>query len=949
MVEEVVTSLPATKDEQVGSMANPPAEKKDPFEKLMDGKRGGAPLTHFAKEARAGKAVEPSDVSPHIKMFAKRHLQKVGSSASAPFSSEETANMPAGQAHRKMVSLPTIPAPGRGSTANLSQKVIASAPDITRMDFVIAGPGIGSTRTLSTATTEDGRRGSSQVVGPSGLHHSQGPSNPGSRRSTLVFQGKNAMVNSVSRRMSSTVDPAQLPGMIAARSGTPRSSITSSHIQSRQSVAARSDVSASALPSGTPTLERPTILMYPRKEVLMQSNTSLQQVGGSPSRVGSVTSVNRTGSSARVGSHGNLKGMAAFRNPSTNVRSGLSVSASTGALAQPSSTRSSVAQREGEDKVIGSPRIATRYASTGYVPTTVGSAPASSVPIAGGSKRSSLRPPSELDIPEDLRELSAKSSLEDEEIMEGRKPVRTATAHESVGGAFDSRPMSVVGEMEDSYRNNPDYYEYLMLCQRHASSNFIHKIDSSEVVWRNEATPIKMIGRYLLGDQVGKGAFGKVKEGLCSETLQRVAVKIINKKRVRKMQGGLESVVREIKLLRRLKHVNAITLIDVYCKVEDEDSNVGVFNWFSTIEEEPITWKFEDGTEEDRPVDILKWYLIFEYCPCSLQTLLEQSEGHKLPPSRASWFFTQLIEGLAYLHSQGLIHRDIKPGNMLITPDNMLKISDFGIAEQFNGYDGAPMTISSFAGTHQFLSPEIAEGTAPVAGEPADVWACSITLYNMLSGRYPFEFDEDGNLLILYEKIMAATFDMPADFPPEAQDLIYGMLRKDPKERLTTNEILSHPWTRTCFTEAMKRPPPVLAYPITASEAGTPTPTELPSASPLGKSVTSTTRSTTTTSNIKSDNGTRKPAITQVTPCETTLIPFLEELFADEIEDELQKFGKMDEVFGDTFHETGESSSGGTPGKRKLKSWLKNMFSTKHGGSTNSIASVKSGKSTKKL
>ncbi|KAJ3152062.1 Serine/threonine-protein kinase stk11 [Irineochytrium annulatum] len=200
----------------------------------------------------------------------------------------------------------------------------------------------------------------------------------------------------------------------------------------------------------------------------------------------------------------------------------------------------------------------------------------------------------------------------------------------------ESRPTSTVGPIDEGYLDNPDYYEYLLLCQRHASSNFIQKIDSSEVVYTTPETIVKMIGPYLLGDQIGKGAFGKVKEGICSETLQRVAVKIINKKRLRKTQHGVENVLREIKLLRRMKHKNIVTLIDVYCKVEDDEGNVGVFNWFSTIEDEPITWTYDDGTEVDRKVSVLKWYLVFEYCPCSLQMLLDQAEGHKLDSSQAN-------------------------------------------------------------------------------------------------------------------------------------------------------------------------------------------------------------------------------------------------------------------------------------------------------------------------
>ncbi|KAJ3268391.1 Serine/threonine-protein kinase stk11, partial [Blyttiomyces sp. JEL0837] len=240
---------------------------------------------------------------------------------------------------------------------------------------------------------------------------------------------------------------------------------------------------------------------------------------------------------------------------------------------------------------------------------------------------------------------------------------------------------------------------------------------SADIVYGNDAPTVKIIGPYLLGEKIGKGAFGKVKEGLCTETLQRVAVKIINKKRLRKVPNGVENALREIKLLRRMKHTNIITLIDVYCKVEDDEGNVGVFNWFASIEEEPIIWTYDDGTQGEKKVEVLKWYLVFDYCPCSLQTLLEQAEGNKLSLYTAHKFFVQLIDGLSYLHSKSIIHRDIKPGNMLITADGVLKISDFGVAEQFSLYDPGPISCEAFSGTHQFLSPEIAEGAPEFLGE----------------------------------------------------------------------------------------------------------------------------------------------------------------------------------------------------------------------------------------
>ncbi|KAI9323914.1 hypothetical protein DFJ73DRAFT_875011 [Zopfochytrium polystomum] len=273
-------------------------------------------------------------------------------------------------------------------------------------------------------------------------------------------------------------------------------------------------------------------------------------------------------------------------------------------------------------------------------------------------------------------------SLRQKELIYEQRPGELPGERESEVG---EERISKIGSLpEPNSRENQDYYDYLMLAQRHASSNFIHKIGSNEII--------------------GRGAFGKVKEGLCTETLQRVAVKIINKKRLRKVPNGIENALREITMLRRLKHKNVVTLIDIYCKVEDDEGSVGIFNWFSNIEEDAILWTYDDGTEVQKKVVILKWYLVFEYCPCSLQTLLEQSEGKKLPPATAHKF--QLL----------WTDRDIKPGNMLITADGMLKITDFGVAEQFSPYEPGEIKCQVFSGTHQFLSPEVADGSTEFDG-----------------------------------------------------------------------------------------------------------------------------------------------------------------------------------------------------------------------------------------
>jgi hypothetical protein len=197
-----------------------------------------------------------------------------------------------------------------------------------------------------------------------------------------------------------------------------------------------------------------------------------------------------------------------------------------------------------------------------------------------------------------------------------------------------------------------DFLDYLKLSQRHDSINFIYNVDSAEM---SKSPRVKFVGPFLLGDKIGKGSFGKVKEGICSETLERVAVKVIGKLRAKKTQQGVEGVVREILLLKKLSHPNIISLLKIYAKVEDSESESCCVPWFQAIEEEPVIWQYDDGTEHEKPVQLLKWYLVFQFCPCTLQHILENSDEKRLPLEESQRYFSQLMQGVDYLHSLGII------------------------------------------------------------------------------------------------------------------------------------------------------------------------------------------------------------------------------------------------------------------------------------------------------
>ncbi len=243
------------------------------------------------------------------------------------------------------------------------------------------------------------------------------------------------------------------------------------------------------------------------------------------------------------------------------------------------------------------------------------------------------------------------------------------------------------------------------------------------------------IGRYKVLGTLGAGAMGTVY--LAEDPLLKrgLAIKV-----VREGTGNaeiLERFKREAEISARLNHPNAITVFDV-----GEEPGLGP-------------------------------YLVMEHVDG--QSLSELLRRGPLPPEAALDLLLQAASALEAVHGLGILHRDIKPGNFLVTQEGRLKLMDFGIAR---GNQGRLTSTAVFLGTPAYAAPELLAGAR--ASEATDRWAFTMTAYEMLVGDLPYAGDNVG--AILY-RIAHETPTLSADLPPAVAAVFRRALEKDPAAR----------------------------------------------------------------------------------------------------------------------------------------------------------------------
>ncbi|EGW35605.1 uncharacterized protein SPAPADRAFT_64707 [Spathaspora passalidarum NRRL Y-27907] len=362
----------------------------------------------------------------------------------------------------------------------------------------------------------------------------------------------------------------------------------------------------------------------------------------------------------------------------------------------------------------------------------------------------------------------------------------------------------------------------------------------------------KVLNTYEILREIGRGEHGKVKLAKDLINNDYVAIKIVNRKskkerpslRLRKESRPSHhlsdyelKIKREIAIMKKCRHKHIVSLREVL----DDVNSYKIYLVLEYMEKGEIKWKRSptDKPTEENESDIpccgsliqqpyfgkgKKRYSLDE------NDLLSNEFSPNLTFKQGRRIFRDVLLGLEYLHLQGIVHRDIKPANLLVSAENIVKISDFGVSfasslsETEEGHLVNELDLAKTAGTPAFFAPELCrfgDITSPASSASSsvsldqfktpkidykiDIWALGVTLYCILFGRVPYNADSEYELfqVIVNNPLefpeTKESFNSPGPVTDEefnlAKDLLSKLLDKDNTTRIDIIEIKEHPFT----------------------------------------------------------------------------------------------------------------------------------------------------------
>nr|XP_057944236.1 hormonally up-regulated neu tumor-associated kinase homolog A [Doryrhamphus excisus] len=304
--------------------------------------------------------------------------------------------------------------------------------------------------------------------------------------------------------------------------------------------------------------------------------------------------------------------------------------------------------------------------------------------------------------------------------LEGSSSSSGSSTHEGSGGAEGILPASLASPAADILKN------------------FYHT---------------KRVGNYLIGRKLGEGSFAKVREGLHALTGEKVAVKVIDKRKAKKDSYVTKNLRREGHIQQMIRHPNITQLLDI---LETENS----------------------------------YYLVMELCPGG-NLMNRIYDKKRLDERETQKYIRQLVLAVEHLHRAGVVHRDLKIENLLLDEQDNIKLIDFGLSN-CAGILGYSDPFSTQCGSPAYAAPELL--SRKKYGPKVDVWSIGVNMYAMLTGTLPFTV-EPFSLRALHQKMVDKEMNpLPPSLSTAAICLLKKLLEPDPNKRPNIHQVMADSW-----------------------------------------------------------------------------------------------------------------------------------------------------------
>ena len=252
---------------------------------------------------------------------------------------------------------------------------------------------------------------------------------------------------------------------------------------------------------------------------------------------------------------------------------------------------------------------------------------------------------------------------------------------------------------------------------------------------------------------IGAGLYGRVfKTTSKHDQSLQVVIKVIDKN---KLGDNIECIVEEVAILNQLDHPNIV--------------------------------KYHETYNDNKYI-----YLVMEYISGKpLFSKITEQSNQNFSEKIAAGYMKELFYAINHCHAQDIVHRDIKPDNIMITDNNTVRLIDFGLSKATRN----KKNFTTVAGTPYYMSPEVLNGSY---GKEADIWSLGVVLYTLVSGYLPFQGNSAPEV---FRKIKDASFHFNhkefESVSEECKDLIRRLLVSNAGQRLSGKQALAHPWFKT--------------------------------------------------------------------------------------------------------------------------------------------------------